>query len=191
MQRCPGLYILAKTRRLTRSWNRAYLLLKDLCFGGSFDTYCVLSECTKSLQAQPLHSHISGPRSESGMGGSSGVGEGYAAMAFSSTGPGQTLSPPSANHRPQLCFDTAAQWRQGHVQQGEGHVSVHHGVRSTGECLVQLHLNRCEQACICSDKLSLFCPSFRWRCCWNSRSLPTTLNRLNGTFQATPLSSLS
>lgn len=139
----------------------------------------------KSWSSISAFIYILGPWSESSMGGSSGVGEGYVALAFSSAGPGQTLSPPSANHRPQRCFNTpAAQWRQ--IQ--KGHVPSHHGVWSTGECPVQLHLSLCEQVSMCSDKLSLFCPSFRWRCCWNSRSRPTTLSHRKGTFQATPLS---
>lgn len=33
-------------------------------------------------------------------------------------------------------------------------------------------------------------PIHWWRCCWNSRSLQTTSNLQNGTFQATPLSRL-
>lgn len=172
--------------QLTTIRNRAYLLLKQLFFFCESDyTFHVIFQSWSSVSAFIC---TLGPWSESSVGGSSGVGEGYAALAFSSTGPGQTLSPPSANHRPQRCFNTPAdQWRQ--VQ--KGHVPSHHGVRSTGECPVQLYRSLCKQFCICSDKLSLFCPSFRWRCCWNSRSLPTTLNRRNGTFQATPHSRLS
>ncbi len=169
-------------------WGKNSSVAKRVAFWWIIWHLCLL-EVQWSLEAQSLHWYISGPWSESNMGGSSGVGEGYAALAFSSTRPGQTLSPPSANYWPQYCSTTAAQWRKGHVQQG--HISVHIGVRSTGECLVQLHLNLCKQICMCCDKLSLFCPSFRWRCCWNSRSLPTTSNHPNGIFLATPISRLS
>lgn len=41
-----------------------------------------------------------------------------------------------------------------------------------------------------TNVLSSSCPSIRWRCCWNSRSLQTTSNHQNETFQATPLSRL-
>ncbi|KTG05232.1 hypothetical protein cypCar_00016723 [Cyprinus carpio] len=61
------------------------------------------------LEKHSTSDFLIGPWSEISMGGSSGVGEGYAALAFSSTGPGQTLSPPSANHWPQFCSNTAAQ----------------------------------------------------------------------------------
>lgn len=68
-----------------------------------------------------------GPQADGSLGGPGGVGEGHAAVAVGTAGPGQALPPASAQHRLQ---------QPGTVPGGEasqGDSAQLHGIRPAGE----------------------------------------------------------